>query len=322
MSVNLNEVKRAIVEETPKKIGRIRKGWELTKSSWQVLVLDKELISLPLIGMMLSLLTIGVFGLLYILCVIRIHTGGFNPVGANFEFSSSDVPIWLNLIFFLTIYFVMSFIANVIAAAVIFGANERFCGGDPTVRGSVAGAFCKLKPLAAYTLMMSVIGVILKTIEERVPFAANIAVQVFGGLWSVANVFAIPVITLSEGSVSPFDATKESVGIIRRIWGESVVADLGVSIIEVLAICAYIALWTLLSFIAIPLSLSLSMTIALGTSAFLGLIGVSLIFSTLSSILKAALYRFATTGTAPLTFSHNMLNATVNPKKSRRILGF
>ena len=37
---------------------------------------------------------------------------------------------------------------------------------------------------------MSVIGVILKTIKERVPFATNIAVLVFGGLWSVANVFA------------------------------------------------------------------------------------------------------------------------------------
>ena len=305
--------------ENIQKVGRIRRGWELTKSSWLVLKLDKELVGLTALNMLVGFVVLVLFGAVAVAYFAGHHTGGFNLTGQNFAFQTDQVPVWLSGIFWVSFYFAMTFMANIFGGALIFGATQRFNGGDPTIRSSLKGATSKLRPLALFSLMMSTVGLLFQALEERVPFAGQIAIWLMNAAWSVANVFAIPVIVLSDRQVGPLEATKESVKIIRQVWGESIVADIGISTIGALSMFVYI-LFSGVLFSGIALfSQSPSVYIGFALLAFVGLIGLAMIFTTLTSIVKAALYHYATTGKAPKLFNQELLQASMTPKKARKI---
>ncbi len=305
--------------QNSQQVGRIQKGWEITKSSWLVLKLDKELMGLPALSLLVSFVALLAFAAAAFTYFIYQSTGGINPVGHTFTFATDKVPTWISGIFLISIYFVMTLITNLFGAAVIYGATERFNGGDPTVSSSMNGAMRKLRPLALFSLMMSTIGLLFQALEDRVPFAGQIAVWLMNAAWSVANVFAVPVIVLSDRQVGPLEATKESVKIIRQVWGESVVADIGISVIAVLSMGAYLfasgAVFFGLSFFTQDPAVLIATTVA----AFFGLIVLATIFTTLASIAKAALYHYATTGKTPETFNQELLQASMTRKKARKV---
>ncbi len=301
------------------KMGKVRKGWEMTKSSWRVLMLDKELASLPLIGMLVSLILLIPFGAIYLLSMKVTHGPGSYTFSGHSQLGFWTIPL------FIAFYFVMTLVSNFFSGAVIHGATLRFRGGDPTVRGSISAAKRKLGPLALFSLLMATVGLALQTIQERVPFAGQIAVWLLGAAWNIANFFALPIIVLSDHSVAPLDATKQSVQMVRKVWGESVVAEAGVSLIGFFAVIAYmfggIALSAGIGASLSALRLSPLIDIPLWGLIAVGLFTLILVFSVLGGIVKAALYHYATTGESPVTFNQNLLRAAMTPKKARRIFG-
>jgi hypothetical protein len=299
--------------------GRLRRGWAITKSSWQVLKLDKELAAIPLLAVIFGLLALFVAGILFIATYGL--TAGLVTIGTGSSVTNTVAPGWVNALGVLLIYFVMTLIGNFFSGALIYGATERFNGGDPTVKSSLAGARRKFYPLAIFSLMMATIGLAFQALEERVPFAGRIAVWLLSAAWSVANIFAVPVIVLSEGSVKPLDATKQSVAIIKQVWGESVVANIGIGLIGVLAVSGYWVGVIVLGFVGSVLHLPVAVGVAGATIAVIGFLILALGLSALSSIAKAALYHYATTGEAPESFNRELLHAAVTPKKARKIFG-
>ncbi len=292
------------------KMSRFRRGMELTKSSWRVLKLDKELMALPSLSLICSVAAIvalvaGALGV-----VSTIHSG------QQHYSSTSPAPF---IVLGICFYIVLSFIGNFFSGAVIYGATQRFRGGDPTIRSSLAGAGRKIRPLLFFSLVMTSIGLVLQMLEERVPFAGKIALWLAGAAWNIANVFAIPVIVLSDKDVQPFEATKESVGIIRKVWGESVTVDLGITFVGALSIFGYVGIWILLGAASANLHVARGLATGFIAIAVIGLTALLVIFATLTSIAKAALYHFATTGEAPELFSKQLLQASMTPKKARRI---
>ncbi|HVQ43694.1 MAG TPA: DUF6159 family protein [Candidatus Saccharimonadia bacterium] len=243
--------------------------------------------------------------------------------------ANNQLNNWRDFAFTLALYFVLALITNFFAGAVIFGATQRFRGENPTISSSLAGAWRKFGPLAAFSLMMATIGLALRMLEDRVPFAGRIAVDLLGAAWSIANVFALPVIVLSEGSVAPFDATKQSVHTIKQIWGESIVVNLGIGFVSGLAVLGYILIWAIIA--AVPFMLPIAAPGAPGFSipgavfipvvllAVGGFIALIAVLSVLSSIAKAALYHYATSGQAPEAFNAELLRTSMTPKKARKV---
>lgn len=295
--------------------GRFARGWQLTKSSWQVLRLDKELAVLPALSIVC---TIAALGGLATLAIFGLGLAGFVSHGVNNSFSYT-APAWLNIIGAIIGYFVITLIANFFSAALIYGANQRFSGQDPTIKSSLAGARRKFYPLAGFSLLMTTVGLALQTLEERLPFAGALAVRLLGAAWSIANIFAIPLIVLSEGNVHPLDATRQSVQTIKKVWGEGVVANIGISIIAGLSVLAYVALVIAIGVLGAALHLPASLGIIVAIVAFIGLMLLALVLSALSSIAKAALYHYAVTGSAPQLFESELLRVSITPKKARRI---
>lgn len=297
--------------------GKFARGWQLTKSSWQVLRLDKELAALPVMGIVATLVTlIGVA----VLSLGGLTAAGFITHGVNSTFSYT-APAWVNFIGAIILYFVVTLVANFFAAALIYGANQRFTGQDPTIKSSLGGARRKFYPLAGFSLLMTTVGLALQAAEERLPFAGDIAVGLLGAAWSIANIFAIPVIVLSETNVKPLDATKQSVQIIKKVWGEGMTANFGISIIAGLSILAYIATSLGVGIIGYNLHIPSALGAGIFVVQLIGLLLMILILTTISSIAKAALYHFAVTGIAPELFNSELLRASITPKKARRIFG-
>ena len=297
------------------KNGTFARGWQLTKSSWQVLRLDKELTVLPVISLICTVIALIT---LVALAILILGTAGLavKHSGMNFSFAA---PAWLNIVAVIIASFVITFIANFFSGALIYGATQRFKGVDPTIRSSVAGARRKFYPLAGFSLLMSTVGLILQALEERLPFAGAIAVRILGAAWSIANIFAIPVIVLSEANVQPLDATKQSIQTIKKVWGEGVIANIGISLIGGLGVLAYVLLAAALGILGGVLHLPAALGIVAVIVAFIGLLVLALVLSALSSIAKAALYYYAVTGTAPQSFNHELLQAAITRKKARRI---
>lgn len=292
-----------------------KRGWQLVLSSWQVLRLDKELVVLPVIGYVVALLAIaGIVALPFAFFTIASSTGTGGLT--NYSYTA---PIWLNVIIGITVYFVVTLVSNFFSGAIIYGATQRFNGHNPTITSSLTGAKRRFLPLAGFSLLMSTVGLALQTLEERLPFAGALAVWLLNAAWSIANIFAVPIIVLSDHNVHPLDATKESVKIIKKVWGEGVTANVGIGLIGLLSMVSFMMVLFLLT----------ALGAAAHVPAFLGVIGfglaVVLLFSllliliALSSITKAAVYHYAVTGRAPQMFNTELLHATISPKRARRI---
>ena len=86
---------------------------------------------------------------------------------------------------FLATFFNVAFYSEIIAA--LNGKGVSFRRGLSLARS-------RLPSILAWTFLAGLVGWLIRTIEQRLPFAARIVTGLIGMAWSVAAVFAIPVI--------------------------------------------------------------------------------------------------------------------------------
>lgn len=294
------------------RMGRIRAGWELTKGSWRAFKLDKELAWLQVLGGGLVLVSLLVLGILGTLAGIALFgSNGIVPESASWAKTAASI------VGLLILTFVLLFIQNVFEGAIIYGITQRFNGGDPTVSTSFAGSWKRWRPLALFSMMMATIGVILQILEEKLPVAGVIATRLVGAAWELANFFAVPIIVLSNEKVSPLGATRQSVGIIKKVWGEGIVMQLSVGLIGFFVIFGYLLITGGATFAAGAAGI-VPVAIGFGAVAVIGFVVLGLLFATFSAIVKAALYHYAVTGKSPDLFSKDLLSQTVRPKRRQK----
>jgi hypothetical protein len=295
-------------------IGRWQRSKQLTQSAWIVLKLDKKLATLPIIGALAGLGTLIAGGIVVIGLFAWISNSGNNTFTRN----DAIIPVVLIV---LGIIFVLgqNFIGSLINGAIFYGALERFEGRDATLKNSLAAAWQKARPLFWFSLLAGTVGLVLRFIERRLPFAAGIIVWIFGNaFWSVASLFSIPFIMTEKEPLGPIDATQKSVGLIKKVWGESVLVSIGVGLIGLVSTLAYLI-------VGIPLLIATNAVAGsdgaagVGFIEFLGLMALFMILNVLSAIAKTAVFYWATTGRAPANFNQELLRSALTPKKARKI---
>ena len=274
---------------------RISNGWALTKQSWQVLKLDKELLVFPLVSGIACIMVMASFALpLW-------GTGYFETVMNDEAQVGQDPVAWVILFAF---YFVNYFVIVFFNTALIACAIIRFRGGDPTVMDGFRAATSRMPQILAWALVSATVGIILKAIESRSERAGQIVSALMGGAWSIATYFVVPVLVVEK--LDPLNAVKRSFAVLKKTWGESLSANFGIGIITFLL--------SLASFVPIVLGI---MALVAGQTALgivgvvcgvLALITVSLISSALSSILLGALYLYAADGEVPQQFDSAVLS--------------
>jgi hypothetical protein len=145
-----------------------------------------------------------------------------------------------------------------------------------------------------------------------VPLGGRIASWLLGAAWSVATIFAVPVIAL-EGCRAP-GCLKRSAELVRTRWGESLAGT--VTITAIAGVASFVPAFFLVAGVAAMQSQPASGIVLAG----IGITGLMLVVgasSAVREIFSVALYRYATDGEARGGFPEADLRAPFTEKKKR-----
>ncbi len=276
--------------------GRFSRSWSLASASWQVLRQDTQLMVYPLVSAIAGLVVIaafagGVFGVV-----------GFDRL-SNIDRQAVPAGYYVTaLAFYVCLYFVM-FFCN---AALVGAAMMRFDGRTPTVGDGWRIASARAGRILGYALIAATVGMILRAIQERLGFVGRFVVGLLGVGWTVATSMVVPVLVSHE--VGPVDAIKESAGLLKKTWGENVIGRGGLSL-AFLVIYLSLVLGTIALAVVAASMGSVALALLPVVAGVVAMLFAMLAHAALSGIYSAALYRFATTGSAGAGFDSGVLQA-------------
>ena len=192
-------------------MGRMRRGWQLSKESWAVVKGDRSLLVFPVIAGLGTLILVAAFG------------------GAALGVLPSSTPVAIVLgVIGLYVVMVVTVFCNVALTACAARSLE---GVDTKASEGWAAARAHFGPILSWAGVQLVVGAAISALQALLREGAGPLVSsIVGGLanfaWTIATFFVIPVIAL-EG-LGPFDALKRSVAIIKQRWGEGVVGSFAI----------------------------------------------------------------------------------------------
>ena len=272
---------------------RISNSIALAKESWRVLQSDKELLVLPVISGIASLIVAATFAV---------------PL---FLTSSSDELTIVSYIVLFVMYVVLAYVTIFFNAALVSAAHERIGGGDPTIGSALAGAASRAGKILPWAIVSATVSTILRAIEERAGFVGQLVAGLAGMAWAVVTFLVLPIIVIEGIGVG--DAIKKSGRLFKETWGENLAAQVGFGLLGFLA--------TLPGVVVIVLAALSGNGGVLGAGIVVGIVWIILVavlIAALSVIFQTALYHFAVDGSLPAgSFSQTTMAAAFAPKKGR-----
>jgi hypothetical protein len=249
--------------------GRMERGWRLTKVAWALIRRDPTMASIALIGAGCGLA--GGAALLY-------FSGALSSSGHSRGSLALAAAIGIYPMTFLSVFF------NVAIA----GAAEAGFDGRPIgIREALGISWKRVGRIAQWSLLAAGVGLILEQIASRIPGAGRLASWLLGAAWSLATIFAVPL--LAHEGAGPLDTAKESVTLIKGKWGEGITGLVS------------IAGWTIVVMIPVGFLVAIGIGIrhqdATVSAALIAVaVGAALLVSALSlatqQVFSVALYRY------------------------------
>ena len=223
----------------------IGRSFRLVKLCLHVLSVDKELAFFPIFS------SIGVVVVLLAFMGVSIGIGALDRIDEG-AFNPGDIVV--ALLFYFLAYFVIIFFNS----ALVFAAHERLAGGDPNIRSGLSGASHRIISIFLWAAIAATIGLILQMLNsvarERggvYGIIGQVIVSLMGAAWTLVTYFVVPLIVIEHRSLG--DAFKTSLGMVRRTWGEQVVANFGLGIAALIAYLIAAGIGALLFLVLSPL---------------------------------------------------------------------
>lgn len=238
---------------------------QLARASWQVLKADKELIALPVLSLLSTLVVAASF------VVPLIWMGQ----------EAGDEPGWETLALGFVAYLVVAYITIFFGAALVHAANERLDGGDPTVRSALRGAASRAGRLFPWALLSATVSALLRALEERAGTLGRVISGVAGLAWSVVTFLVVPILVMEDLRVG--DAVRRSTALFKGTWGENVAARVGFGLLGFVAVLPGIAAIAAAVAVGDPVN---PLLLTLGVAWILA---VAMVLSALSGIFQTAL---------------------------------
>ncbi len=268
--------------------------WQITKLSWKVLQLDRELIFFPIMG------TIGAILVGAVAAGVFAGTGTFDRLGSpsDAEFNVVD------LIIALVAYFGGLFMVIFFNAALVAAARERLEGGDPNVMSGIRAVRGMWLAILGWTIITGTVGIILQALQSMarenshgvMRIVAMILVALLQTAWAYITFFVIPVLVVER--VGPISAIRRSGSLLRRSWGEQLTASFSFFLIYLLAILI-VAIPVVVLIFVWPVG-------AIIVGVILGGIALASV-AAMEGIFKAALYEWVSEGKGSEWFDRQLL---------------
>jgi hypothetical protein len=278
-------------------MSKIRRGWALTKKSWELLNSHRELIRFPLYGAIatvpLAILFLGPG--LYLL---------------DKDSLAGAIPLLVIGVYVLSVVGFYFSVGLAAAANMIFNGQENV-----TVADGLAVSRANFSQICGWAALSTAVSVLMGVLENQGGIAGNIAARVVGMAWSLVTFLAVPVIAI-EGT-GPLETLKRSASIFRKRWGQQISGNIAIGaavfLIGVLPaavlIVAGVVLWSSASFLGALLVVIGALVLAVAL----------LISRALNGVFGVALYRFATEGEAVGGFTAADLESAVKVKRGRDV---
>jgi hypothetical protein len=275
-------------------MGRIRRGWALTKQSWQVLRGDKSLVIFPILSSVFA-----------VLAIVAIWASALLARGV---FQGRPVERHDPVLYIagLAAAYVSSFIAIFFNVALAACAQRSMRGEDTRVSEGISAAMQRIVAILGWTLVATTVGLIIRALEERLGLVGRIVVWLVGAAFGVAAFFVIPVIAL-EGS-GPIRSLKRSSAVIKARWGEGATGAAAISIITFF-LTLLIVLVGGAGGSALIATRLLPFGIAVLAATVVAVIVVAFVSSALAQIFRVAVYQYAVTGETPGGFDSQLLQS-------------
>jgi membrane-anchored glycerophosphoryl diester phosphodiesterase (GDPDase) len=280
-------------------MGAWERSWLIARKTFALMGQDKEMLWFPILAGIFSLLfSAALLVPTFVLSIADQAGGPATVVGP------------LQVIVLFVTYFGLSFIATFFNVCVVYTTRVRLSGGDATFMDSIKFAISRAHLIAAWSLLSASVGLLLRGIEslaERAGLVGKILLSilrvVLATAWSIMTIFVVPAMVYRD--VGPIEAIRESVGTLRRTWGENLVRYFGIGLASF--VCALPFVLLLFGGFAL-LSSAPPIGFVLFAFGVLGLTGVSIVFGVANTVFNTVLYHWASDGSVAEGFEPELLS--------------
>jgi hypothetical protein len=279
-------------------MGRISRGWALTRQSWDVLRGDASLALFPILSTIFATIA-----MVSIWAPTLITRGVFDHQTVE----RNDPVVYAAGV---ASAYVSTFIALFFNVALAACAARSMRGEDTKVRDGLAAAAGRIGPILGWTIVSTTFGLLLRAFENRVPLLGKIVAGIAGAAWGIATFFVVPVIAL-EGA-GPVKSLQHSAAIIKARWGEGATGAATIGLVTVgfsfaVATAAVFAVIMLLS------GGQALLAYAVLAVAVVLMFAAAVVSATLSQIFRVAVYEYALSGQTAGGFTGPQLQAAFQP---------
>lgn len=278
-------------------MGKFSRTWELVKQSFVILRSDKQLMLFPVLSAASCLLVTAVIatgGSLLIMPAMASAAANGQP------FHPHQSPLFLLGMF--TMYVANYFVIVFFNVALVGVANSRLMGGNWTFRDGMELAWARKGTILQWALVAATVGMILRTLEERLGLIGRLVMRMIGVAWALACYFVVPVLAFED--LTPIAAIKRSSKLFRDTWGEKVIGGLSFSLVSLVLMLPAFGLW----FVAIVLGGIKGLLAGFALLA-LYVVMLSVMMSAVQGIFNAALYRYACFQQVPPAFDAGLIKS-------------
>jgi hypothetical protein len=283
-------------------MGKFSRSWELVKQSFAILRSDKQLMLFPVLSAVTCLFVTAVIatGGTFMLLPARAAA-----LAAGERFQPNQSPVFLLGMF--TLYVANYFIMVFFNVALVGVANSRLMGGSWTFRDGIELAWARKGTILQWALVAATVGMVLRTIEERMGIVGRIIMRIIGIAWTLACYFVVPVLAFED--LTPIEAVKRSAKLFRDTWGEKVVGGFSLSLVSLVLMLPGLGLWFVAMFLGGIKGLLFGTVLMV-----LYFLLLSVFMSAVQGVFNAALYRYACFKQVPPAFDHDLVAAAWAPK--------
>ena len=301
---------------------KLSRSWLLFTTSFQVVRQNKKLLLFPIVTTVCS----AVMLLFFVAPALLYPTGHSlqdaahwqslgHRLGLDFEGDRSEVQP--NAIFYgylAVLYLVSMFVATFCNAAFYNEILKALAGQPVSIRAGLAFAWSRVQAILMWSLLAGVVGLLIKQLEERFGWVGRLVMRFVGVVWSVASVFAIPVL-VREGGNNPITMLRQSASILRKTWGESLAGYVGVTV------GSWVILFGSVVYLACAIALAVMLhapliAFVLGGVWLIAMMVLGYLVAVTGHVYRCALYVYAAGGAVPAPYTPELMDAAWKIKKA------
>lgn len=307
-------------------MNRFQRSWLLLRRSLSVIGRNKQLLVFPVVVFTCTLVIV-----LFFLAPPLLRPTGYSygsgehweaishslfktSAAADGQQSSQATFTSPALAYLALLYLLAMFIATFCNVAFYHEILAALSGQTVSISRGLRFAATRLRAILFWTLFAGLVGLIIKAIEERLALVGRIIGRLIGLGWSVAAVFAIPVIVREERNANPVAVLQKSAGILKRTWGEALIGYVGLTFANTLIVIGSFIL--LMGVLVLSVALKNYWLIAIvGPAWLLTLFAWGYLTSVASHVYRGALYLYAADGIVAEPYDREMLDQAWKFKK-------